>query len=95
MLRFLQYEVAGPEKLQCAGCESRVAYALKRLAGVSAVHASAETQSIAVCFEDAQVDSLQIEARLGELGYRVRRAGLQNGQRSCPGTYAPARSKGA
>lgn len=67
----LQFQVTGEEKIHCAGCESRIATALRRLPGVEEVQASAETQQVQVTIAPAQVSANQLRARLEELGYQV------------------------
>jgi cation transport ATPase len=44
----LDFVVTGEEKIHCAGCEARISHALKRLAGVRDVKASANEQRV-VC----------------------------------------------
>lgn len=71
MVRVVDFTVTGEEKIHCAGCEARIAAALQRLAGVSAVQASAETQRVKVTIEPAEVTSEQVHAKLEQLGYDV------------------------
>jgi copper chaperone CopZ len=40
----IEFMVTGETTLHCTGCEQRVAHALRRLAGVQDVRASAQTQ---------------------------------------------------
>ena len=67
----IQLEVIGEEKMHCAGCETRIGYALRRLSGVREVRASAETQQVSVTLDPALVSAEQVRARLRELGYQV------------------------
>ena len=67
----LEFVVTGEEKLHCEGCEQRVGNALRRLAGVRGVRASAATQQIAVSIDPAQIGPEQVQARLKQLGYEV------------------------
>lgn len=67
----VQFEVIGEERIHCAGCESRIATALRRLAGVEEVQASAETQQVKVTIDPARVSAEVLSARLQQLGYQV------------------------
>ena len=67
----VQFEVIGEEKIHCAGCESRIGNALRRLHGVQDVQASAETQRVSVTLDPAQVSADKVRARLTQLGYQV------------------------
>ena len=71
MITVMQLHVIGEEKMHCAGCETRVSYALRRLPGVRDVRASAETQQIAVTIDPSEVSREQVCARLQQLGYEV------------------------
>lgn len=71
MVHTIEFMVTGEEKMHCEGCEQRVGNALRRLAGVQDVRASAETQQIVVTINPAQVGSEQVRARLEQLGYQV------------------------
>lgn len=68
----LEFVVVGEEKIHCAGCESRIGAALRRLSGVHEVRASAENQRVSVTFEPTQVAQDQLRAKLEQLGYQVR-----------------------
>lgn len=67
----VQFEVVGEEKIHCAGCESRVATALRRLPGVEDVQASAESQRVSVTIDPARTSEDEVRARLAQLGYQV------------------------
>lgn len=67
----VQFQVTGEEKIHCAGCESRIATALRRLPGVEEVQASAETQRVEVTIAPGQVSADEVRARLEQLGYQV------------------------
>jgi len=67
----VQFEVVGEEKIHCAGCESRIATALRRLPGVEVVQASAETQRVSVTIDPARTSEDEVRARLEQLGYQV------------------------
>jgi copper chaperone CopZ len=71
MTTVIQLHVIGAEKMYCAGCETRVSYALRRLPGVRDVRASAETQQIAITIDPSEVSREQVYARLQQLGYEV------------------------
>lgn len=74
----LRFTVVGEDRLHCAGCEQRVSSALRRLAGVHAVRASAQTQRVDVTIDAVQVRPEQVRARLEQLGYEVEEAGHEN-----------------
>lgn len=67
----VQFEVVGEEKIHCAGCETRIASALRRLPGVEEVQASAETQRVNVTIDSARTSEDEVRARLAQLGYQV------------------------
>lgn len=67
----VQFEVVGEEKIHCAGCESRIATALRRLPGVADVQASAEAQRVSVTIDPARTSENEVRARLEQLGYQV------------------------
>lgn len=71
MTLLIEFQVIGDEKIHCSGCETRIAFALRRLPGVREVRASAETQRIAVTIDPAELSPEQVRARLQELGYEV------------------------
>ena len=62
--------LTGEQKMQCAGCETRITYALRQLPGVREVRASAKTQRVRVMFDEAQgITGQQINEKLKQLGY--------------------------
>lgn len=67
----VQFEVIGKERIHCAGCESRIGFALRRLRGVQDVQASAETQRVSVAIDPGRVTTDEVRARLAQLGYQV------------------------
>lgn len=67
----IEFQVIGDEKIHCSGCETRIGFALRRLAGIRDVRASAETQLIAVTIDPEELSPEQVRARLQELGYQV------------------------
>ena len=67
----VEFEVIGEEKIYCAGCESRIATALRRLPGVEEVQASAETQHVKLTIDPARVSADEVRARLEQLGYQI------------------------
>ena len=64
MMTVMQLHVIGEEKMHCAGCETRVSAALRRLPNVRNVQASAETQQIVVTLDPSAVSREQVCARL-------------------------------
>jgi copper chaperone CopZ len=71
MTSTFDFIVTGEEKIHCEGCESRISNALKRLAGVRDVKASAENQRIAVTVDPAETGPDQVRVGLERLGYQV------------------------
>lgn len=71
MTTLIEFQVIGEEKIHCPGCETRIGFALRRLAGVRDVRASAETQRIAVTIDPDAVSAEQVRTRLQELGYEI------------------------
>lgn len=67
----LDFVVTGEEKIHCAGCEARISHALKRLAGVRDVKASAKEQRVVVTVDTAMLGPDEVRARLEQLGYQV------------------------
>jgi len=76
MTQTVYLTVIGGEKIHCAGCERRVANALRRLPGVQNVRASAQTQRVKVRIDPAQVGPEQVRAKLEQLGYQVTPEGV-------------------
>lgn len=75
-MQTIDFEVTGDQKMQCAGCETRVAYALRQLPGVREVRASAKTQRVLVLFDGASAAGVeQVEQMLKQLGYEAQRIG--------------------
>lgn len=73
MIENVEFQLVGNGRMHCAGCETRIGYALRRLPGVREVHASASTQRITVALDPAAVSVEQVRARLQQLGYEVGR----------------------
>lgn len=72
MEKLAEFVVTGERKINCSACESRIAFALKRLPGVSRVQVSAETQRVATFIDaSAPTDAREVRAKLEELGYKV------------------------
>jgi len=70
MTSLFEFQVVGEQQIHCAGCESRISYALRRVPGVRDVQASADTQQIAVVVDPAQVTLEAIQEKLQTLGYQ-------------------------
>lgn len=71
MTRTINFMVAGEPKIHCASCEQRISNALRRLAGIQNVQASAQTQQVSVTVDPTQVSQEQVRAKLEQLGYTV------------------------
>lgn len=87
MEKLTEFIVAGNRRINCSACESRIAYALERLPGVTRVQASAETQRVTTFIEAlAATGAEHVRAALEELGYEVKGAAPQSdyGIGSCP-----------
>ncbi len=67
--------ITGRERIHCAGCEQRIGNALRRLAGVADVRASAQGQRVVITFDPGQTNQEQLLARLSQLGYEAVAAG--------------------
>lgn len=71
MEKRFEFTVMGEDKIHCSGCEQRICNVLRRLPGVQQAWASALSQRVVVTIDPAQVGPGQVEAKLGQLGYRV------------------------
>ena len=71
MATLIQLQITGEQRMHCAGCEGRIAYALGRLPGVQGVIASTSTQRISVTVDPDRVTLEQIRQKLDELGYET------------------------
>ncbi len=71
MGRTVTFTVTGEEKIYCAGCEQRIVNALRRLAGIQDVQASAQSQRVVVTLDVAQISPEQVRMKLKHLGYHV------------------------
>ena len=67
----IDFTVIGKEKMHCRGCEGRIQFALKRLAGVQHVAADARTQRVTVAFDPAQITPDQLRERLDHMGFEA------------------------
>lgn len=74
MLKSVNFEVIGDQRLFCDGCERRVERLLKALQGVGQVRAQARNQHIEVLFDTAALDAGTIAKHLGDAGYETRLA---------------------
>ncbi len=71
MGRTVDFTVTGEEKIHCAGCEQRIANALRRLPGIQDVQANAQSQRVVVKLDPAQISPEQVRTKLKQLGYQV------------------------
>ena len=71
MGRTVNFTVTGEEKIHCAGCEQRIAHALRRLPGIQDVQASAQSQRVVVKLDPTQISPEQVQTKLKHLGYQV------------------------
>jgi len=71
MPEMINFIVTGAGQLHCAGCETRIRFALHRLTGVQHVAPDFRTQRVAVQFDPAQVNTHQVRQRLEEIGFEV------------------------
>jgi copper chaperone len=71
MTRTMHVTVTGEQQIHCAGCEERIRRALRRLPGVQAVEASAETQQVTVVIDPGRASPDQVRAKLEQLGYQL------------------------
>ena len=74
MFQTKAFEIVGPLKLACEGCEQRVQRLLKGLPGVSQVRAEARTQRIEVLFDAAVLEASAIREHLRQAGYETKPA---------------------
>ncbi|MDQ3979211.1 MAG: heavy-metal-associated domain-containing protein [Actinomycetota bacterium] len=56
-------------EIHCANCEKTIRTALSRLAGVSLVVPSSNTNDVKVSFDDTKVTEAELRARLEEVGF--------------------------
>jgi copper chaperone len=71
MAKTVNFTATGEQKIHCAGCEERIASALRRLPGIQDVQASHETQQVVVTFDPAQRSAEQVRATLEQMGCSV------------------------
>ena len=57
--------------MSCEGCEERIARALRRMAGVSAVEADHRLGAVRVIFDPARASDATIRAAIERAGYEV------------------------
>ena len=86
MLKSITFEVTGPQRMACEGCENRVVRLLKKVEGVGQVRAQARNQRIDVLFDAAVLEPAVIAERLREAGYetRIDSSVSDSGQRPAP-----------
>ena len=94
MTEAITFTVTGEQKIHCTGCEQRIGTALRHVAGIRDVQASAQTQQVIVTIDPARVAPEQVRAKLEQMGYDVtpqQRASI--GQNTAaPETYPPERA---
>ncbi len=71
MIETWTFEVIGPQRMDCEGCENAVQRALTRLPGVRQVQADHHTQRVVVQLDLAHTDAEAIKARLALSGYQA------------------------
>lgn len=73
MIETWTFEVTGPQRMDCEGCEHAIQRSLTRLPGVRQVQADHHTQRVVVQLNTAQTDAEAIKARLALSGYQATR----------------------
>ena len=68
MIETWTFEVTGPQRMDCEGCENAVQRSLSRLPGVRRVQADHHTQRVVVQLDTAQTNAEAIQARLAASG---------------------------
>ena len=71
MIETWTFEVTGPQRMNCVGCENAVQRSLTRLPGVRQVQADHHTQRVVVQVDTVQTDAEAIQARLAASGYQA------------------------
>lgn len=71
VMQTVELKVTSGARINCAGCEQRIANALRRLPGVQDVDASAQAQTVVVGFDPTLVQPDQVRVRLAQVGYEV------------------------
>ena len=71
MVREIEFNVIGQERIHCESCEQRIARALKRVGGVADIKASSAGQTIRVSINPERITPEQIHSKLQELGYET------------------------
>ena len=61
--------------IHCAGCEQRIGKILRRLRGVKAVEASAQSQLVRVEFDPDEVTVEHLQTKLENAGFAVQQVG--------------------
>ena len=59
------------QEIHCASCEEALRKSLTRVSGVNRVEPDHRTNQVTVAFDDSQVASEDIAARLADVGYPV------------------------
>ena len=71
MIEICTFEVIGPQRMDCEGCENAIQRSLIRLPGVRKAKADHHTQRIVVQVDSTQTTTSDITARLETSGYQV------------------------
>lgn len=71
MIETRTFEIIGPQRMDCEGCENAVQRSLTRLPGVRQALANHQTQRVVVQLDTAQTDASAIRARLAASGYQA------------------------
>ncbi len=71
MIETCTFEVVGPQRMDCEGCENAVQRSLTRLPGVHRVQADHHTQRVVVQLDTAHTEASAIKARLAASGYQA------------------------
>lgn len=75
MNQTLTFTTTTATPIHCSGCEQRIVRALRLIAGVTEVAASADSQQVRVVLDPAQTTAEQIQAKLEFAGFAVQRNG--------------------
>ena len=71
MIETWTFEVIGPQRMSCEGCESAIQRSLTRVPGVRQVQADHHTQRVVVQVDATQTDADAVKAKLAVSGYQA------------------------